>query len=188
MAPKLFVESLESTDPGHKMWECPTCGQSGTLNSHGSQQGYVDGALQPVARRYWCCPRRKSRPGCGRSFGVRLAARAAGTTVSCRRLWSFLAEWMGGLPVGAAWERARPGFSLESAWRWIRALEERQARLRELLSRQRAPPADRRSGAGALRGLLEHLTGCFESGSPIEGFQLAFQEGWLAPRRQDGRS
>jgi len=92
------------------------------------------------------------------------------------------------MAISAAWEKARPGFSLESAYRWIGALAERQARLRELLSRQRAPPAARRSGAGALRGLLEHLAGCFQSGSPIEDFQLAFQEGWLAPRRRDGRS
>lgn len=188
MKPELFVDGLDSIGPDHKLWACPACARTGTLNRHGSREGCLDGALRPVARRYWCSPRRKSRPGCGKSFSVRLAGRAAGTTVSCGRLWGFLRRWMGGAAASAAWEQARPGFSLESAYRWIRALGERQARLRELLSRQRAPPAAGRSGAGALRGLLGHLAGCFETGSPIEDFQLAFQEGWLAPPPEAGRS
>ena len=46
---------------------CPHCRQAGTLNNHGRLKNYAD---QVRGIRFWCCPRRKSRPGCGKSHCI----------------------------------------------------------------------------------------------------------------------
>lgn len=101
-----------------KAMECIHCRRMGTLNCHGrlaTKAGELRG------RRFWCSPRRRSRPGCGRSFSVWLASAVPRHSVRAPPLARFLAEWsrLGG-DVLAAWQSARTGFSTDSAYRWAR--------------------------------------------------------------------
>jgi hypothetical protein len=79
--------------------------------------------------------------------------------------------------VNRAWNESSTGFSLESAYCWIRRLADFQLSLRGYLLRLRGPPQSlEKSG---LKGVLEHLMCVFGSARAIEAFQLHFQLGWF---------
>lgn len=153
---------------------CGYCRRTGTLNNHGklrNQAGEVRGV------RVWCCPRRKGNPGCGRTFSVWLGSVLPRHSVSAEVLSRFLKAW-GELRghVLAAWERARTGFSSDSAYRWVKGFLGNQGEVRTRLCRVRAPPPTR--GAGILADLFGHLSLVLGSDRFIEAFQIRFQRPW----------
>lgn len=153
---------------------CPHCGQYGTLNNHGFLKTKTDIVR---ALRLWCCPRRKGRPGCGRTFSIWLAAFIPGFSVCAIILAKFFTAWhrLGG-NVLAAWQSARTGFSTDSAYRWVKRFTRNQGEIRTRLCRARAPP---RALAGPVHAdLFEHLRLVFGEVSFTKAFQIRFQEPW----------
>ena len=153
---------------------CVHCNASGTLNSHGyltDQSGAIRGL------RLWCCPRRASHPGCGKTFSIWLAGVLPGFSVPSVVVACFLLAWtqLGG-NVLAAWEQAKTGFSTDSAYRWIRRFKYNQGEVRTQLCRARAPPPPREGGI--LADLFEHLSLVLGSEDFIKTFQLRFQRPW----------
>lgn len=153
---------------------CPYCRDSGKLNNHGSLKD-KSGKLRGL--RFWCCPRRGSLPGCGRTFSVWLGSVIPGYSVPGATLACFFLTWsrLRG-DVLAAWEAAKTGFSTDSAYRWVKRLLLNQGEVRTRLCRARAPPPTR--GAGILADLFEHLSLVLESKAFIEAFQIRFQRPW----------
>jgi hypothetical protein len=153
---------------------CLYCKPLGTLNSHGAltdQSGVVRGI------RLWCCPRRGSHPGCGKTFSIWLPGVLPGYSVPSLVLASFLLAWsqlQGDLL--AAWQQAKTGFSTDSAYRWVRRFSLNQGEVRTQLCRARAPPPP--LGDGILADLFEHLSLVLENKDFIKTFQIRFQRPW----------
>lgn len=159
---------------GVKGLRCRFCREAGTLNRHGRLKGQ---AGEVRGSRFWCCPRRKTRPGCGRTFSIWLGRVLPRHSVSAAVLSRFLIAWgESGGNVLAAWERARTGFSTDSAYRWIKRFQLNQDEVRTRLCRVRAPPPTR--GAGTLADLFEHLSLVLGSDNFTEAFQIGFQRPW----------
>ena len=165
---------LESLAGGVKALACRYCRARGTLNNHGRMRD-KSGALR--ARRFWCSPRRKSRPGCGRTFCVWLGAVIPRHSVGARKLAEFLTAWfrLGG-NVTAAWERARTGFCTDSAYRWAKRFVRNQGVVRARLCRARDPPRPLDQSVHA--DLSGHLALVFGEEPFTEAFQIRFQEPW----------
>ena len=159
---------------GVKTRVCIFCQSLGTLNNHGTLRDQ-SGALRGL--RFWCCPRRKSHPGCGKTFSVWLGGIIPGYSVAAATLACFFLAWsrLQG-DVLAAWARAKTGFSTDSAYRWAARLLRNQGEVRTQLCRARAPPPSR--GGGILADLFEHLSLVLESKAFIEAFQIRFQRPW----------
>lgn len=153
---------------------CRYCGLHGTLNNHGRMTD-KSGALR--GRRFWCCPRRKGRPGCGRTFCVWLGSVIPRHSVRADKLAEFLAAW-GRLDgnVLAAWQQARTGFSTDSAYRWAKRFVRNQGGVRTRLCRARAPPRPLQASVHA--DLFGHLALVFGTAPFTEAFQIRFQSPW----------
>jgi hypothetical protein len=146
------------------------------LNCHGLVHGNGVKGDSKILRgsRVFCSSRRKGNPGCGHSFTIWLADCLPRHSVGSSGLWRFLKHYKNGLSIGAAWEAARTGFTIESAYRWVRRLRQVQSRLRALLCRVRGPPpgADTKN---PLSGVLEHWVHALGKDDPIHSFHLRFQ-------------
>ena len=153
---------------------CPYCKQTGTLNNHGSLKNKAD---EVRGIRFWCSPRRKSRPGCGKSHCIWLKRIVPEHSVSAQALGDFLSFWseLSG-DVLTAWQRAKTGFSTDSAYRWAKRFMLNQGEIRTRLSRVRAPPRPLRESTHA--DLFEHLSVVLGSETVIEAFQMRFQQPW----------
>jgi len=162
---------LEESKRQARQWECPHCGQPGTLNGHGYLRGSAENAPQKDARRgrRFFCSDRGRRPGCGRTFSVWLAQVIVGASVRTGAWWRFTAARLGGASVLAAWESARSGFSLESAYRWWRRWRASESAVRTALWRGREPPEK------SLREAIEHACGAAD---PLAVFQVRTQRAW----------
>lgn len=154
-----------------KAWRCPHCGRRGTFNAHGSLRGLAaSGPGKDVLRgRRFLCSNRGRRPGCGRTWSVLLAQVLRRLSVRTAQLWQFCRGLLAGLGVPAAWERARTGFSLESAYRWRRRWRRGEPALRTWLCGTRGPPPDDLAGA---------LVAACGPADPIAIFQMREQRGW----------
>lgn len=153
---------------------CPYCRQSGTLNNHGSLKNK---AGQLRGTRFWCSTRRKRRPGCGKSHCIWLKQIVPGHSVPAQTLGNFLIAWSElGSDVLAAWQRAKTGFSTDSAYRWTKRFVLNQGEIRTRLSRVRAPPRPLKESTHA--DLFEHLSEVLGSHTFIEAFQMRFQQPW----------
>jgi hypothetical protein len=153
-----------------KGWRCPRCAQRGTFNAHGSLRGLARSGPGKEAVRglRFLCSDRGRRPGCGRTCSVLLAEVVRGASVRTALLWRFFLQLLGGLAVPAAWERARSGFSLESAYRWRRRWREGEAALRTWLWHGREPP-------GELAAAIVQACGATD---PIACFHAREQRAW----------
>ncbi|MDI1247465.1 MAG: hypothetical protein PSV13_01155 [Lacunisphaera sp.] len=153
-----------------KQWTCPHCRRAGTLNAHGALRGGAEhgpGKDARRGRRFFCSDRGR-RPGCGRTFSVFLAQVFAGASVRTAAWWRFCRGRLAGLGVLAAWEAARSGFSLESAYRWWRGWRRAEPALRSRWWRGREPP----EGLGAV---IERTYGADD---PLAAFQVREQRAW----------
>jgi len=161
---------------GVKQMACPLCGRAGLLNCHGLVYGNGAAGNSRVLRggRFLCSPRRKGDSGCGHSFTLWLAGCLPRHSVGTKGLWRFLRHYHSGLSVSAAWEKARTGFSIESAYRWVRRMYEIQSRLRARLCRVRAPPPGT-DAKNPLSEVLEHWFNALGEDDPIRSFHLRFQ-------------
>ena len=159
---------------------CPLCRRTGALNCHGLVYGNAAKGDSKILRggRFLCSPRRKGDPGCGHSFTLWLAGCLPRHSVGSKSLWRFLEYYQSGLSIGAAWEKARTGFSIESAYRWVRRLREIQSRLRAQLCRVRDPPP-RTDAKNPLSEVLEHWFNALGKDDPIRSFHLRFQTNLL---------
>lgn len=159
-----------------KQLACPACHRTGVLNCHGLVYGNGAEGDSKVLRggRFLCTSRRKSHPGCGHSFTLWLPECLPRHSVGSAGLWRFLEHYKSGLSIAAAWEKARTGFALESAYRWARRLRQVQSRLRAHLCRVHdpPPPADTKN---PLSEVLEHWVLALGKDDPIRSFHLRFQ-------------
>jgi hypothetical protein len=173
MHPPRFVSdeaALDRLGGEAKEWTCPHCRRAGTLNAHGALRGLAENAPGKEARRgrRFFCSDRGRRPGCGRTFSVRLAQVFAGASVRTGAWWRFCRGRLEGLGVLAAWEAARGGFSLESAYRWWRGWGRAEPVLRARWWRGREPPDH----------LGEELVRRYGSVDPVADFQVKEQRRW----------
>lgn len=154
-----------------KQWRCPLCGRRGTFNAHGRLLGLAESGPGKDAVRglRFLCSGRGRRPGCGRTWSVLLGQVLRGVSVRTAQLWRFCVAWLGGLGVLGAWERARTGFSLESAYRWRRRWRQGEPALRTWLCRGREPPPD---------DLAAAIVAACGAADPIAVFQQGEQRGW----------
>lgn len=162
--------ALERLGSEAKRWDCPHCGRAGTLNGHGFLRGNAERASGKDAvrgRRFFCSDRGR-RPGCGHTFSVWLAQMIAGASVRTAGLWRFYRGRLSGQSVLAAWEQARGGGSLETAYRWWRRWRRAEPALRTQFFRGREPPG----------GLAAAIAGAFGSIDPLAGFQAREQRPW----------
>lgn len=153
-----------------KHWRCPHCGRTGTMNAHGSLRGAAEtlpGKDALRGRRFFCSNRGR-RPGCGRTWSVVLSQVLRYAIVRTASLWRFCRGWLSGLSVLSAWEQARGGFSIESAYRWARRWRRAEPALRTRLFRGREPPGD----------LVAAITGAYGPADPLALFQAREQRGW----------
>lgn len=127
---------------GIKLTTCPHCQRIGALIGHGLLRGYAERSSEVVARgRRFFCSNRGRRPGCGRTFSVKLHVVFAGFVVRTLTLWRFAQAVLSGLTRRAAWLRAAQStLSLSSAYRLWRRLRTAQSALRARLCREAAAP------------------------------------------------
>lgn len=173
MQPPRFVPdeaALDQIGRGAKQWTCPHCRRIGTLNAHGALRGVAENAPGKDARRgrRFFCSNRHRRRGCGRTFSVRLAQVLVHATVRTGVWWRFCRERLAGRGILAAWEAARSGFSLESAYRWWRRWREAEPALRTFLWRGREPPEN----------LGTEVVRVFGAADPVTTFQMREQRSW----------
>ncbi len=149
---------LDLGELGIGLWHCPHCNKSGTLIGHGYLRGYAERGSELVVRgRRVFCSNRGRRPGCGRTFSVKLQTVLSGFVVSTLTLFSFATAVLSGLTRRAAWLFAAcGGLSLSSGYRLWRRLSAAQSALRVRLCREVPAPAS--TAREPLAQLLQHLT------------------------------
>jgi hypothetical protein len=183
---KRFVGSeqeLALSDLGIGLWACPYCAKSGTLIGHGFLRGYAERGSELVVRgRRAFCSNRALRPGCGRTFSVKLATMIAGFVVRTLTLFRFASAVLGGATRRAAWLGAAAGvFSLSSGYRLWQRLHAAQSALRARLCREAPAPAS--NAREPLAQLFAHLALVLGAGvAAAEGdvcaaFQIYFEQG-----------
>lgn len=165
---------LERFGLGVKLQACPHCGRHGTLNAHAFVTGYAEAGQGRVLRgRRFFCSNRHRRPGCGRTFSVRLAHVIPAFVVSARTLTRFVKAVLGGESLRAAWARL-VSMPCQSGYRLWRRLSRAQAHLRSALCRLAMPPPC--ASREPLAQLLAHLQHVLPGEScELSGFQLRFQ-------------
>lgn len=175
MQPPRYVPdevALDQIGREAKQWACPYCRRLGTLNAHGVLRGVAENAVAGKearrGRRFFCSNRHRRR-GCGRTFSVRLAQVLVHATVRTGAWWRFCRERLAGHGILAAWEAARSGFSLESAYRWWRRWRAAEPELRSWLWRGREPP-------GELGAAFARVCGADD---PVAIFQEREQRDWF---------
>ena len=162
--------ALDSLGRQAKQWMCPHCGRSGTINGHGLLRGGAEKSpgKDALRGRRFLCSDRGRRSGCGRTFSVFLAQVIAKASVRTGALWRFCHARLSGQGVLAAWELARSGFSLESAYRWWRRWRSAEPALRTHLWRGREPP----------EALGEAIIHAYGAADPVAVFQVREQRPW----------
>jgi hypothetical protein len=151
------------------------------LIGHGFLRGYAERGSESLVRgRRLFCSNRGLRPGCGRTFSVKLTTVFAGFVVRTLTLWGFAKAVVGGLTRRAAWLR-EGALSLSSGYRLWRRLCAAQSALRARLYREApAPPS---TACEPLAQLLAHfgvvvgVGADAETSDPFAGFQLHLQRG-----------
>ena len=153
-----------------RQWRCPHCGRRSTLNAHGRLRGGAENlpGKDALRGRRFFCSNRGRRPGCGRTCSVHLSQMLRGASVRIGALWRFCRARLAGLGVLAAWEQARTGFSIESAYRWWRRWQQAASTLRTHLWRGREPPGS----------LADAITRLYGEADPLAGFQTREQRAW----------
>ncbi len=176
-------ESALSAVPfGLKLAACPHCRRTGALNSHGPLRGYAEGDSAVVVRgRRVFCSNRARRPGCGRTFSVKLSAVLAGFVVRTLTLWLFASAVVCGATRRGAWLGATRAsgaqLSLSSGYRLWRRLRDAQSSIRARLCRE--APAPGSASREPLAELMAHVTALVGMGQrdPLAAMQLHLQHG-----------
>lgn len=165
------------------MEPCPHCRCKGALILHGFLYGYlVPGGKQKKAHRVFCSNRNR-RPGCGRTFAVRMAMVIQKLAISTKQLWSFLNNICAGIPIKHALGMQQPPFdklktphySTASIYRLYQRFKLRQHTIRtKLLELAQPPPVN--NSTNPIRQTTEHLRTAFsDQPCPISAFQHHFQ-------------
>jgi hypothetical protein len=186
LRPSRFVRDESALDAvllGIKVVPCPHCQQTGALIGHGFLRGYSERSSEMVIRgRRVFCSNRALRPGCGRTFSVKLGRVLSGFMVRTLTLWRFASAVVSGLTRRTAWLGAAGGaLSLSSGYRLWRRLCVAQSELRARLCREAPAPAS--SAREPLAQLLAHLAVVVgaavgaEVSDAFAAFQLCLQRG-----------
>lgn len=159
-SPPRFVKSETALGEvlfGIKLTACPHCKRTGALIGHGLLHGYAEHGSETIVRgRRFFCSNRGRRPGCGRTFSVKLLTIVRGFVVGTLTLWCFTQAVLAGLTRRAAWLREASGaLSLSSAYRLWRRLCAAQSGLRTRLCRE--APAPNCAASEPLSQLVQHL-------------------------------
>jgi hypothetical protein len=158
-----------------KLRACPHCGCVGALNAHGPVHGYAEGGSERVLRGHrFFCSNRHRRPGCGRTFMVRLSQVLQKRVVRTGTLWRFVLAVVAGVSRKAAWESTGAHvLTLRSGYRlWHRFTRAGPAIRTRLLSLCPPPPCRSRL---PLSQLSEHLRHALPSSDALAAFQRHFQ-------------
>lgn len=174
MHPPAFAQDdadLDQLSRQAKAWVCPQCGRGGALNRHGRLRGWGEGPAGKQARRgqRFYCSKKGRRPGCGRTFSLKLCTVLPQASVRSAQLWRFYRARLGGQSVLSAWASLCSYFSLEAAYGWWRRWQRGQYALRAFLCRGRDPPE---------ASLAEAVEAAFGRVDPIAGFQHQMQRSW----------
>ena len=160
---------------------CPHCHARGTLNRHGVLYGFDNtndsNSQQRTlrARRILCSKRRKSRPGCGRTFSIWLAHKIRRFSLTTRTLLTFLQHAAAGSISRAAQAVNYPRSERTFQRIWKR-FNHAQSRIRTALLGRGPPPESPAASARrpAAAQVLAHLQASFpNTDCPITAFQLA---------------
>lgn len=158
---------------------CSHCRRSGALIGHGCLRGYAERGSETVVRgRRFFCSNRGRRPGCGRTFSVKLETVVSGFVVRTLTLWRFVQAVLGGLTRRGGWLReARGALSLSNAYRLWQRFGAAQSGLRSRLSREAPAPAC--NVREPLAQLIAHLMAVVGSGQvdPFATYQHRMQHG-----------
>lgn len=158
-----------------KLMPCPHCGRVGALNRHGPVMGYAedDSGRRLRGHRLFCSDRGR-RPGCGRTFAVRLADVLRARNVGSGTLWRFVLALATGLTRKAAWERTSAGvLTLRSGYRLWHRFARAGPNIRARLLSLCPPPAS--TSPLALAQLTDHLQRALPASDPLAAFQHRFQ-------------
>lgn len=164
-----------------KQYRCPHCKLTGTLILHGYLRGYdLEGINKRIVRGHRIfCSNRNRRRGCGRTFGVVLAAMLKGFIVRTSHLWGFLKNMAKGMNVFQAFNILDIPLSPTSIYRLYKRLFENQHHIRSHLFRRLPPPRDIRH-ANPLVKTIRHLELSFKNiPDPPAAFQYLFQKSFL---------
>lgn len=164
-----------------KQYRCHHCKLTGTLILHGYLRGYdLKNINKRIVRGHRIfCSDRNLRRGCGRTFGVVLAAVLKGFIVQTLHLWKFLKNIAKGMNVFQAFNTLNIRLSPTSIYRLYKRLYENQPHIRSHLARRLAPPRDVRH-ANPLIKTIRHMESAFKRNSdPPAAFQYVFQKSFL---------
>ena len=158
---------------------CPLCGRKETLNRHSRLQVKPveknAGASQRGQRVF--CSNRGRRGGCGRTFSIFLSAVLPRHSLRAPVFWNLLHKLLKGSSMKAAVGVAcAQVFSLEGAYRIVRAMRRRLDGVRTLLCAKAPPPASVQPDP--LLQTVEHLQYIFPENAP-GAFQTCFQKPFL---------
>jgi hypothetical protein len=164
-----------------KQTSCPHCKAVGTLIRHGYLLGFDESSRQRTrhARRIFCS-NRNARPGCGRTFSVRLADKIRRLSLTAGALWRFLQLAVAGSVLAAG--HAADGRLSDRTWQRIwQRFNQAQCRIRTALHGRCPPPdtltqpMDNPTRQPAAQ-VLAHLQAAFpDAPCPIAAFQHATQ-------------
>jgi hypothetical protein len=181
-SPPRFVRdegALGAALEGIKLVACPHCRRTGALIKHGVLRGYAERSSELGVRgRRVFCSNRGLRPGCGRTFSVKLATVLSGFVVRTLTLYRFVSAVVSGLTRRAAWLSAASGvLSLSSGYRLWRRLCAAQSALRARLCRE--VPAPSSVAREPLGELFAHLAIVVDHGETdlLAGLQDYLQRG-----------
>ena len=162
-----------------KQHGCPHCRRTGTLIGHGLLFGYAEHGSERVLRgRRLLCSKRHRRPGCGRTWSVRLTSVIAGFSVRTAALSHLLSAVVQGIGRKATWTAQAPGLSTRSGYRLWRRLCAAQSHIRTALcSLCPTPPSKDPRPIAQLLAHLEHALGTAHC--VLASFQLTFQRSVL---------
>lgn len=171
--------ALDDALRGAKLVACPHCRRVGSLIGHGLLRGYAERSSERVVRgRRFFCSNRTRRPGCGRTFSVKLAAVLTGFVLGTLALWHFVRAVLGGLTRRAAWLREGGSAATQSSgYRSWRRMCAAVSALRVRLSREAPAPAS--TARDPLMQLAEHLAVVVGAGEsdPLAAYQRRMQRG-----------
>jgi len=150
----------------------------GTLNRHSRLQGKPVEKKEGKSRRGQrvFCSDRGRRGGCGKTFAIFFSHILPRYSVSAVISWRLLLELLKGSSLKAGWESLRTAFSLEGAYRMVRALRRRLDGVRTLLCRKENPAASAQTDP--LLQTVEHLAKVFPENA-VGAFQTCFQQAFL---------
>lgn len=150
---------------------------SGYLILHGYLYGYAEHNLSKSIRRGHriYCSNRNRKKGCGRTFSILIACFIKNFRITAFTVWSFLDQWIQGIPLSEAFRRSGVKMGTTCVYRIFKRFKTSQTHIRTVLTRIKDPP-HLPNTKDPLVLTIFHLKRIFNKHScPISSFQHYFQ-------------